>query len=112
VFDLQTCPACWLARRTVIPVAINTEVAGLLVLEDELRPEARPTVARLNHLGICTVLVSGDNRSTAERIAAELGIHEVHAEVLPQQKVEIVTRLQAAGHRVAFVGDVMPPRAW
>jgi Cd2+/Zn2+-exporting ATPase len=93
------------AGRTVIPVAVNAEVAGLLVLEDEVRPEARATVARLHHLGIRTVLVSGDNRTTAERIAAEVGIREVHAEVLPRQKVEIVKRLQAAGHRVAFVGD-------
>jgi Cd2+/Zn2+-exporting ATPase len=93
------------AGRTVIPVAVNAEVAGLLVLEDEVRPEARATVARLHHLGIRTVLVSGDNRTTAERIATEVGIGEVHAEVLPQQKVEIVKRLQAAGHRVAFVGD-------
>jgi Cd2+/Zn2+-exporting ATPase len=93
------------AGRTVIPVAVNAEVAGLLVLEDEVRPEARATVARLHHLGIRTVLVSGDNRSTAERIAVEVGIREVHAEVLPRQKVEIVKRLQTAGHRVAFVGD-------
>jgi Zn2+/Cd2+-exporting ATPase len=93
------------AGRTVIPVAVNTEVAGLLVLEDALRPEARATVARINNLGIRTVLVSGDNRTTAERIAAEVGIREVHAEVLPRQKVETVKRLQAAGHRVAFVGD-------
>jgi Zn2+/Cd2+-exporting ATPase len=93
------------AGRTAIPVAVNAEVAGLLVLEDALRPEAGATVACLHHLGLRTVLVSGDNPTTAERIAAELGIGEVHAEVLPQQKVEIVKRLQAAGHRVAFVGD-------
>lgn len=93
------------AGRTVIPVAVDAEVAGLLVLEDGLRPEAEATVARLTQLGIRTVLVSGDNMTTAERIAAALGIREVHAEVLPAQKVEIVKRLQAEGRRVAFVGD-------
>jgi Cd2+/Zn2+-exporting ATPase len=93
------------AGRTVIPVAVNREVAGLLVLEDEVRPEAKAAVARLNGLGIRTVLISGDNRMTAQRIAGELGMGEVHAEVLPQQKQEIVKQLQAEGHTVAFVGD-------
>jgi Cd2+/Zn2+-exporting ATPase len=93
------------AGRTVIPVAVNREVAGLLVLEDEMRPEAKAAVARLNGLGIRTVLISGDNRMTAQRIAGELGMGEVHAEVLPQQKQEIVKQLQAEGHTVAFVGD-------
>jgi Cd2+/Zn2+-exporting ATPase len=91
--------------RSVSLVAINQEVAGLLVLEDTLRPEAKAAVTRLNELGLRTILVSGDNRSTAERIAASLGIREVHAEFLPQQKVEIVKRLQAEGRKVAFVGD-------
>lgn len=91
--------------RTVIPVAIDRHVAGMLVLEDELRPDAKAVIARLNQLGLCTVLVSGDNRTTAERIGRELGIIEIHAEVLPAQKVEIVQRLQAEGRKVAFVGD-------
>jgi Cd2+/Zn2+-exporting ATPase len=62
-------------------------------------------VASLNRLGVRTVLVTGDNRVTAERVAAELGIAEVHSEVLPGGKVEVVRSLQAQGHRVAFVGD-------
>jgi len=93
------------AGRTVIPMAVNNQIAGLLVLEDELRPEAKATVARLNRLGIRTVLITGDNQTTAARIAAELGITEVHAQVLPREKLEIVKRLQAEGRRVAFVGD-------
>ena len=91
--------------RSVVLVATDRRVAGLLLLEDALRPEAKPTVARLDQLGLRTVLVSGDHQATAERIAAELGIHEVHAGVLPQQKAEIVRRLQAEGRTVAFVGD-------
>ena len=91
--------------RTVILVAHNSQVVGILVLEDSLRPEASQVITRLKKLGIRTVLVTGDNTVTAERIAGELGISEVHAEVLPAQKVEIVKQLQAEGLNVAFVGD-------
>lgn len=91
--------------RTVIPVATADEIAGLLVLEDALRPQAADTVRRLAEMGIRTVLVSGDNRATAERIAGELGINEVHSEVLPEQEVEIVKKLQSEGRKVMFVGD-------
>ena len=91
--------------RTVILVAHNAQVVGMLVLEDTLRPEASAVITRLRKLGIRTVLVTGDNTVTAQRIAGELGISEVHAEVLPAQKVEIVKQLQAQGMNVAFVGD-------
>ncbi len=91
--------------RTVILVAHNRQVVGMLVLEDTLRPEASSVITRLGKLGIRTVLVTGDNTMTAERIAGALGISEVHAEVLPAQKVEIVKQLQAQGWSVAFVGD-------
>jgi Cd2+/Zn2+-exporting ATPase len=91
--------------RTVILAANGKEAAGLLVLEDAIRPEARETVARLKELGVRTVLVTGDNRTTAQSVAAELGIQDVRSEVLPQQKVEIVGQFQAEGRRVAFVGD-------
>src|SRR6266699_2303112 len=91
--------------RTVILVAHNRQVVGMLALEDTLRPEASSVITRLGKLGIRTVLVTGDNTMTAERIAGALGISEVHAEVLPAQKVEIVKQLQAQGWSVAFVGD-------
>jgi len=91
--------------RTVILVAHNSQLVGMLVLEDTLRPEASSVITQLKKLGIRTVLVTGDNAVTAERIAGELGISEVHAEVLPAQKVEIVKQLQAQGLNVAFVGD-------
>ena len=91
--------------RTVILVARCGQVVGMLVLEDTLRPEASKVITRLKKLGIRTVLVTGDNSVTAQRIAGELGISEVHAEVLPAQKVEIVKQLQAQGFNVAFVGD-------
>jgi len=90
---------------TVVCVAIDEQPAGLLVFQDALRPDAMAVVARLNELGTRTVLITGDNRATAQRIAAELGITEIHAEVLPAGKAEIVQDLQAQGRRVAFVGD-------
>jgi Cd2+/Zn2+-exporting ATPase len=91
--------------RTVIPFAVDREVAGLFVLEDMVRPEAKSTIARLTALGIHTILITGDNRQAAERVGAELGIAEVHADVLPADKVAIVKQLQVEGHKVAFVGD-------
>ena len=93
------------AGRTVLLVAQSGQVVGMLALDDGVRPEAHEVVARLKQLGVRLVLVSGDNAATAARIAAELGISEVHAEVLPRQKVEIVKGLQAEGGIVAFVGD-------
>jgi P-type Cu+ transporter len=74
----------------------------MLVLEDTLRPEASQVITRLKKLGIRTVLVTGDNTVTAERIAGALGISEVHAEVLPAQKMKIVKQLQAQGRAYAF----------
>ncbi len=91
--------------RTVLLAGRDSKVLGTLVLEDGLRPEARETLSSFKDLGLRTILVTGDNEATGERIARELGIGEVHAEVLPHQKVEIVRRLQADGRRVAFVGD-------
>jgi len=90
---------------TVVAVAVDTRPAGLLVLQDALRPDARPTVARLNELGVRTVLITGDNQATAQHIAAQVGLTEVHAEVLPAGKAEIVQHLQTQGANVAFVGD-------
>ncbi len=103
-FPLETITST-VQGRTVIPVTIDQQMAGRLVLEDEIRPEARQTITALHGLGLRTVLISGDNRAVAERIAKELGVGEVYAEVLPHQKVVIIQRLQAEGHMVAFVGD-------
>jgi Cd2+/Zn2+-exporting ATPase len=104
--------------RTVVLLADGTKATGLLAFEDGIRPEAKATVERLNGLGVPTVLITGDNRTTAERIAAEPGIAEVHAEVLPRQEVEIVKGLQAEAPKVAFVATAsttdrpwQPPRS-
>ena len=92
------------AGRTVTAVARNGGALGILALGDGLRAEAIETVATLHKAGLRTVLLTGDNERAARRIAREAGIEEVHAGVLPDQKAEIVRRLQAGG-RLAMVGD-------
>ncbi len=81
------------------------EVVGALALEDEVRPEARRAVADLRRLGVDVVMITGDARPVAETVARELGITEVFAEVLPEDKDGAVAELQGRGRRVAMVGD-------
>ena len=90
---------------TVVCVAVNQQPAGLLVFQDALRPDAKAVIARLKELGTRTVLITGDNQATAQRIASQLGISEIHAQVLPAGKAKIVQDLQTQGRKVAFVGD-------
>ncbi|HSW59026.1 MAG TPA: cation-translocating P-type ATPase [Dehalococcoidales bacterium] len=91
--------------RSPIIVAMDREPVGLLAFEDDLRPETMECIGRIQKLGLRIAMVTGDNRSTAGRIAAGLGISEVYSEMLPEQKVQIVKNLQAEGRKVAFVGD-------
>lgn len=91
--------------RSVVPLAVNHQLAGLFVLEDAVREQAAETVGRLHKLGLGTLLVSGDRPETAQRVAEEVGISDVQAGMLPQQKLEIVRQLQSEGSKVAFVGD-------
>ncbi|MCS7351153.1 MAG: copper-translocating P-type ATPase [Anaerolineae bacterium] len=91
--------------RTTMLVARDGEVIGLIALADALKPEAAEAIAALHRLGVQTVMITGDNRRTAEAIAHQAGIDRVFAEVLPAEKAEIVRRLQGEGHRVAMVGD-------
>jgi Cd2+/Zn2+-exporting ATPase len=92
--------------NTVIPLAIDREVAGLCVVSDTVRPESKRAVARLKRLGVeQTVLISGDNAAVAEAVGWELGVDQVYAGVLPEQKLEFIRALQAQGFKVAYVGD-------
>jgi Cu2+-exporting ATPase len=93
------------AGRTVVYAAVDGQAAGIVAIADALRPTAKQAVSELRQLGIEVAMLSGDNRATAERIARELGIETVFAEVLPGQKVDKVKELQAQGMRVAMVGD-------
>jgi Cu+-exporting ATPase len=78
---------------------------GLLAFGDTLKASAFAAVARLHELGIRTVMLTGDNRGSAEAVAGALGIDEVRAPVLPDEKAAVVQELRAAGHVVAMVGD-------
>ncbi|APZ42691.1 heavy metal translocating P-type ATPase [Acidihalobacter ferrooxydans] len=90
---------------TVVFAAADGQVLGLLAIADRIKPEARALVGALRDRGLRVAMVTGDARRTAEAVAASLGIGDIHAEVLPQDKARVVTELQQAGRRVAFVGD-------
>ena len=91
--------------RTVVHVAVDGRAAGLIAIADAPRDTAAASIAALKELGIRPVMLTGDNRQTAERIAAEVGIEEVLADVLPGDKAAKVTELQRQGRKVAMVGD-------
>ena len=91
--------------RTVVHVAIDGRAAGLIAIADAPRETAAAAVAALRELGVRPVMLTGDNRATAARIAGEVGIDEVIAEVLPEDKAEKVKELQQQGRKVAMVGD-------
>ncbi|MFB9902758.1 copper-translocating P-type ATPase [Allokutzneria oryzae] len=96
----------WSRRgATVLHVLTDGEVAGAIALADEVRPESREAVEALRAKGIRVVMITGDARPVAEAVAAELGVDEVFAEVLPADKDGVVTELQRRGNRVAMVGD-------
>ncbi len=91
--------------KTIIAVAYDRELVGVIAVADSLKEGARAAIEHLRAEGIETVMITGDNRRTAEAIAKEIGIDRVFAEVLPQDKAKQVGELQQNGQRVAFVGD-------
>jgi len=98
--------AAWEERgAAVLHVLRDGAVAGALALEDVVRPESREAVDELHANGIRVVMITGDARRVAEAVAGDLGIDEVFAEVLPEDKDGAVAELQARGERVAMVGD-------
>jgi Zn2+/Cd2+-exporting ATPase len=91
---------------TVIPVGMDVELAGLIALRDEVRPESAAVVRSLKAAGIQrTVMISGDNLPAVRAVAGQVGVDEFHAQVLPRQKLDLIKAMQAQGHRVAYVGD-------
>ncbi|HUG40672.1 MAG TPA: heavy metal translocating P-type ATPase [Longimicrobiales bacterium] len=91
--------------RTAVLVAAAGELAGIISIADALKPDAAEAIASIRALGIRTIMLTGDAGRTARAVAAEVGIEEVRARVLPQEKAERVRELQAQGVRAAFVGD-------
>ncbi|MFF8195277.1 heavy metal translocating P-type ATPase [Streptomyces bobili] len=91
--------------RTAVAVAWDGEARGVLTVADAVKETSAEAVAALRALGLKPVLLTGDNRLVAESVARAVGIDEVIAEVLPQDKVDVVKRLQAEGRTVAMVGD-------
>ena len=91
--------------RTVVYAAVDGQLAGVIAIADAVRPGAKETVQALRQMGIEVAMLTGDNRGTAQRVAQELGIETVFAEVLPDQKQDKVKELQRQGKFVAMVGD-------
>ena len=91
--------------HTIIFVAVDGSGAGLLAVSDPIKASSREAMRMLHDDGMRTVMVTGDSRGTAQAVARQLGIDDVRAEVLPQQKGEIVRQLQREGHVVAMAGD-------
>ncbi|MBO0652530.1 copper-translocating P-type ATPase [Streptomyces triculaminicus] len=91
--------------RTAVAVAWDGQARGVLTVADAVKDTSAAAIAELRRLGLTPVLLTGDNKAVAEAVAREVGIDEVIAEVLPQDKVDVVKRLQAEGRTVAMVGD-------
>ena len=91
--------------RTVVLVALDGRASAVIGISDAPRPTAKAAVEALQHEGVDVVMLTGDNQATAERIARELGIREVMAEVVPADKAAKIAELQRAGKKVAMVGD-------
>ena len=91
--------------RTAVAIAWDGKARGVLVVADAVKPTSKQAIAELRALGLTPVMLTGDNEAAAKKIAADVGIDEVVAGVLPQGKVEVIERLQAEGKVVAMVGD-------
>ncbi|MCX4730442.1 cation-translocating P-type ATPase [Streptomyces sp. NBC_01363] len=93
------------AGRTAIAVAWDGEARAVLEVADAVKDTSAEAIEQLRALGLTPILLTGDNRAVAEAVAAEVGIEKVYAEVMPEDKVDVVKKLQAEGRSVAMVGD-------
>ncbi|HXW55722.1 MAG TPA: heavy metal translocating P-type ATPase [Candidatus Cybelea sp.] len=91
--------------QSVVFVAVDGRPIGLLAVSDPLKAKAAESIKRLRHQGLEIVMLTGDNRRSAQAVAEQLGIERIEAEILPGQKAEVVKRLQAQAHVVAVAGD-------
>ena len=91
--------------RTAVVVGWDGQARGLLEIADQVKPTSHEAITRLRELGLTPVLLTGDNATTARSVAESVGIADVISDVLPQEKVDVITRLQGEGRTVAMVGD-------
>ncbi len=104
--DLKREAQAWQEKaQTVVWIAEGDKAAGILAIADPIKESTAAAIKALHALGLKVIMCTGDNRKTAEAVARELGIDEVHAEVVPRDKVEIVRRLKSQGAIVAMAGD-------
>jgi Cu+-exporting ATPase len=97
--------ALTLQAQTPMFVAVGDKAAGLISVADAIKPDSMDAIQRMHDIGLKVVLLTGDNQETANAVARQVGIDEVIAEVLPQDKADKVASLQARGERVGMVGD-------
>lgn len=91
--------------HTVVLVSYDTSIIGLIAIADEIKEDAKETISQLKEMGIEPVMITGDNEKTAKSVANSVGIEEIIANVLPNDKADQVRKLQEQGYRVAMVGD-------
>jgi P-type Cu2+ transporter len=91
--------------RTVLHVVVDGRVAGVVAVEDEIRPESKEVIDELHARGVRVAMITGDSQAVADSVARRLGIDEVAAQVLPADKADAVKRFQAGSRKVAMVGD-------
>jgi Cu2+-exporting ATPase len=103
--DTQKTSSLRESGKTVVYVIIDSNVQGAIALTDIIRPESKSAVRKLKEMGITTMMITGDNRKVAQWVAKEIGLDEYFAEVLPQEKVQKVKKIQARGLITAMTGD-------
>src|SRR5262249_422474 len=91
--------------KTLVHVAVGKKLSGVIAVADTVKENVTTVIARLHELGLQSAMITGDNQTVASNIASKAGIDQVLAEVSPAGKAEEIKRLQAAGQRVAMVGD-------
>ncbi len=91
--------------KTPLYFASSSRLLGCIAVADTVKPTSKEAIAQLKAMGIRVIMVTGDNKATAEAIRTQVGLDEAIAQVLPQDKEQVIRQLQAAGHRVAMVGD-------
>lgn len=91
--------------HTVVYAAVGGKPLGAVALQDMPRPGTAAVMKRLNEIGVRTAMLTGDSRAVAEAVGRDIGIDEIHAELLPEDKVRVIERLQSQGRKVAMVGD-------